>query len=307
MLTSDHAFRETLSPMAAEACAIVSQIRFEEQQTVWTKEYEDTLAAEVGDVYPGMMFNLARDRMEKTKLWKIIQRMPKGALLHCHLEAMVDLKWLIDEMFNIGGFHIIADGPLHTPSTLETSGVRFKWLSSPREATSIWSESYTSGQMIPVEAAADEFPGGRPAFKVWLQSRAMVTTEESLKHHHGPNAIWRKFQSCFDILGTLLHYEPLWRGFIGRMLKALIDDGVQYVDIRAAFTLPFYRTGSEVADEDNVMLIQILDEEIKAFKSSKEGAGFWDARLIWTSIRSFNTKTIVQSMSSILSYSIDMA
>ena len=31
----DHAFRETLSPMAREASAIVSAIRYEEQQTLW--------------------------------------------------------------------------------------------------------------------------------------------------------------------------------------------------------------------------------------------------------------------------------
>lgn len=281
--------------MAAEACAIVSQIRFQEQQTVWTKEYEETLAADIGDVFPGMMFNLARERMEQTKLWKIVRRMPKGALLHCHLEAMADLDWLFDEMFNIGGIHMQADAPLVNDAAREATTVTFKWLSSPNQAASIWSETYTGGQMVPVETAADSFPGGRSAFKSWLKTRTMITTEETLRHHHGPNEIWRKFTSCFGVLGTLLHYEPLWRGFIPRMLKSLIDDGVQYVDIRAAFVLPFYQTGSETADPDNTMLIQILDEEIQAFKSSKEGAGFWDARLIWTSIRSFDTKEIVQS------------
>ena len=71
--------------MAQEACAIVSQVRFEEQQTLWTKEYEDSLLTEHVDVFPGMMFSLAKERMEKSKLWKIVQKMPKGTLLHCHL------------------------------------------------------------------------------------------------------------------------------------------------------------------------------------------------------------------------------
>lgn len=53
---------------------------------MWTKEVED----DEGDVYPGMMFTLAKDRMESTRLWKIVKRMPKGCLLHSHLEAMVD-------------------------------------------------------------------------------------------------------------------------------------------------------------------------------------------------------------------------
>ena len=35
------------------------------------------------------MFSLARERMEKTKLWKIVRKMPKGCLLHAHLDAMM--------------------------------------------------------------------------------------------------------------------------------------------------------------------------------------------------------------------------
>lgn len=39
-----------------------------------------------------MCFTLAKERMERTELWKIVKKFPKGALLHAHLEAMVDSK-----------------------------------------------------------------------------------------------------------------------------------------------------------------------------------------------------------------------
>lgn len=45
-----------------------------------------------GDVFPGMCFTLAKERMESTKLWEIVKHFPKGALLHAHLEAMVDSR-----------------------------------------------------------------------------------------------------------------------------------------------------------------------------------------------------------------------
>ena len=41
---SDHAFRENMTPMAAEAAATVSAIRFQEQQTIWTHDFEDEVA-----------------------------------------------------------------------------------------------------------------------------------------------------------------------------------------------------------------------------------------------------------------------
>src|SRR5687767_5283583 len=104
--------------MAAEACSIVDQIRFEEQQTLWTKDFEDSLVSENVDVFPGMMFSLAKKRMEKSKLWKIVRRMPKGTLLHCHLEAMVDLDWALEEAFATEGVCLRSSEPLNSPQAL---------------------------------------------------------------------------------------------------------------------------------------------------------------------------------------------
>lgn len=74
-----------MSPRARKAADIVRNLRAHEASTVWKKASEDA-----GDVFPGMSFTLAKDRMEKTKLWNIVQHFPKGALLHAHMEAMVN-------------------------------------------------------------------------------------------------------------------------------------------------------------------------------------------------------------------------
>ena len=84
-MSTDYAFRQRLSPTAKRAAAIVAKIRAHEAEAVWSK------AGDVdGDVFPGMCFTLAKERMEATMLWKIVKKFPKGALLHAHLEAMVD-------------------------------------------------------------------------------------------------------------------------------------------------------------------------------------------------------------------------
>jgi adenosine deaminase CECR1 len=125
---SDHAFRQSLSPLAKEACSIVDRIRDEEQRTVWTSEFEDVLAQKTGaDVYPGMMFSLAKERMEKTKLWQIVRKMPKGALLHAHMDAMVDFDYLFEVLLETMGIHIYCMYPLSTPTALEGAPVKFKF------------------------------------------------------------------------------------------------------------------------------------------------------------------------------------
>lgn len=131
--TPDHAFRQSLSPLAKEACEIVSRIREKEQRTVWTAEFEDSLAHKSGAIaYPGMMFSLAKERMETTQLWKIIRKMPKGALLHAHMDAMVDLDYLFSVLLATPGMHIHCHHRLSTAEELEVAAVKFRFFKSEK-------------------------------------------------------------------------------------------------------------------------------------------------------------------------------
>ena len=76
-MSSDYEFRQCLSPSARKAAAIVAHIRDEEQKGVWRTESQES-----HELFPGMMFNAAKSHMERTHLWKIVRKMPKGALLH---------------------------------------------------------------------------------------------------------------------------------------------------------------------------------------------------------------------------------
>jgi adenosine deaminase CECR1 len=283
--------------MAAEACSIVDQIRFEEQQTLWTKDFEDSLVSKHTDVFPGMMFSLAKERMEKSKLWKIVRRMPKGTLLHCHLEAMVDLDWALEEAFATEGVCVVSSEPLSSPKALLKGNVSFTYTKTRANTeVSIWSDNYAPHTPIPIATAAENFPnGGRKGFVEWVRSRCTITDEEHLLHHEGPNEIWRKFMSCFPILGSLIYYEPIFRKFVRRMCKQLLDDGVYYVDMRSAFYTPYRRLGEEEWDPDYTGYLSHMEEEIENFKASEEGADFWGARMIWTTVRAFDTRKVIES------------
>lgn len=287
--------------MAQEACAIVGQIRFEEQQTVWTGDVEEQLAEEQNrDIYPGMMFTLAKKRMEKTKLWQIMRKMPKGALLHCHLEAMVDQDWLFREALAEEGLCISAPSPMTTAKSRDTALFRFQYRASiPEAETPMWADDYASDTAIPLTAAADSFPdGGREDFIKMLVSRCSISLDESIVHHRGPNQIWAKFTSCFQVLNTLVYYEPIYRKFLQRMFRQLADDNVQYVELRAAFNWKYFRTGSETpmdTQEGYIEAIRVLGEEVEKFKATEEGKDFWGARMIWTSLRFFDNRMICES------------
>ncbi|KAI9837112.1 MAG: hypothetical protein M1819_000763 [Sarea resinae] len=288
---SDYAFRQSLSPMAAEASAIVSKIRDEERRTIWTEALEAGLSQKGGEIYPGAMFALAKERMESTVLWKIIQRMPKGALLHAHFEAMVDIGWLIDQAFATKGMHIYAPAALCSPSSLESGSVLFRFsTTTPQQSSMIWSDDYTPSTLIPMDSAADSFPnGGRSGFMRWLKDRCTITAGESIQHHHGPNAIWRKFQSTFLILNSIIHYEPILRAFTRRLFQQLALDGVRWVDLRAVFLHPYWREGCDIPDQGFEEMIRVLKDELVKFQATEEGKYFWGCRMIWTVLRRLQT------------------
>ncbi|KAF4637633.1 hypothetical protein G7Y89_g461 [Cudoniella acicularis] len=296
---SDYAFRQSLSPIARSACNIVSRIRAEEQASTWNSGFEGILAREIGaNVYPGMMFSLAKEKMEQTKLWKIVRKMPKGALLHAHLDAMVDFDYLFGVLLDTKGMHIYCGEHLGTETAREGAPVKFKFQKTEKvDGKSIWSTEYVPGTPILLTKAADEFPnGGRVGFIAWLKDRCTITNSESIEHHHGVDAVWRKFASCFSILNTIIFYEPIFKLFLRYMMKMLFEDGVKWVDLRLAFAFRYYREGCDEPEETFVRLFKVFGEEIEKFKSSEEGKGFWGARIIWTGLRVLDTRKIVEDM-----------
>jgi adenosine deaminase CECR1 len=303
----DSAFRQSLSPIGKEACQIVARIREKEQNTIWTSKLEDELAKETStNVYPGMMFSLAKERMETTKLWQIIRKMPKGALLHAHLDAMVDFDFLFDYLLSTPGMHVQCAHDLSTAQKLETGSLKFCYRKSECRDTNIWANDYHVNTPVLVSEAADSFPnGGRPGFLEWLKGRFTITNNESIEHHHGVDAVWKKFQSIFVMINGIVFYEPIFRAFMQRMLQLLLADGVKWIDLRLAFRWQWYRDGHEEPEVGYSGFFKAFGEEIEKFKASEEGKGFWGARMIWTSIRALDTRLTVEDMDNCITMKLE--
>ncbi|KAL7937036.1 Metallo-dependent hydrolase [Trichoderma chlorosporum] len=295
---SDASFRKSLSPIARRACAIVDRIRAHEQATVWTPSVEEQLAQETKQsIFPGMMFMMAKDRMEKTNLWKIVRRMPKGSLLHAHMDAMVDFDFILDELLKTPGMHMSSDVPLTDHESREKSVVRFRFRAKERVDGSIWDRNYEPGSFLLLTKVADEFPeGGRPGFLKWLKSRCTLSLVDSHEQHHGIDAIWEKFAKCFVVVATMIHYEPMFRAFLRRLMGLLKADGVNWAELRFTWPLDYCRDRREEPETDYSHMCKVIEEEVAKFKASEEGKGFWGLTLIWTTLRSFETRRIVENM-----------
>ncbi|KAK0635170.1 hypothetical protein B0T17DRAFT_486108 [Bombardia bombarda] len=302
---SDHSFRQNLSPIAKRAHAIVGRIRAEEQQTTWTPALEEKIASapenENVTVFPGMMFSLAKPTMESTKLWRIVRRMPKGALLHAHCDAMVDFDYLLNVVLETPGMHIACpDGALATPAERRDGGVTIRFKKSTTSAgqsQSVWDAKYEPGTFIPIAKAADEYPdGGRQGFLAWLKSRCVISQTDAVDQHHGLTEIWRKFMGCFAVIGSIIHYEPIWRAFLQRLMSILVADGVYWTEIRFVWPLDYCTTNSDTPEPDYTAMFTAIDEEVAKFRATPQGRPFWGLRMIWTCLRFRPTDRIITEM-----------
>ncbi|TPX15780.1 uncharacterized protein E0L32_000114 [Thyridium curvatum] len=307
---SDANFRKALSPIARKACAVVARIRDEEKRAIWNPSLEEALASTAGTtgacLHPGMMFTHAKGLMERTRLWRIVRRMPKGALLHAHCDAMVQFDYLFDVLLSTPGMHILSPDAHFADGEARRRGVVqfcFRERDHVDDCPSIWTPDYVPGTPLLLTKMADEFPeeggeggggGGRKGFLAWLKTRVTISQTDSVEQHHGVDHIWRKFMNCFLCLGTIIHYEPIWRAFLQRLMADLHDDGVSWAEVRFTWALNYCRAGVEKPEPDHRHMVIAFQEEVAKFKA--EHPGFWGARLIWTAIRRLDTRAIVEDM-----------
>lgn len=210
----------------------------------------------------------------------------------------MDVRFVIEQALATDGLALSAKSPLQNADARENVMIEFRFRKSFDGAgSSIWTETYQPTCWVSMKEAAESFPhGGRDAFTAWVTSRCTITPEESLKHYHGLDAIWQKFANCFFPLHSLEYYEPIFRPAIRKLLGDIHSDGVRWIDFRSVFAGEYYMLGSEEPAPDYSDFFRMWDEELAAYKASEAGKGFWGCRFIWTSLRFWGKKQIVEHM-----------
>ena len=77
-----------------------------------------------------MSFPLARETIEGTKSWNIIKKMPKGALLHSHADATLDVVFLVEQALGTPGMCLSATTPLVSDEDRRCAKLSFRFRKS---------------------------------------------------------------------------------------------------------------------------------------------------------------------------------
>ncbi|KAM3455306.1 hypothetical protein MY3296_002494 [Beauveria thailandica] len=159
----DHAFRQNLSPTAKKADEIVRAIRQDEIDHFW--RVHSVSGDDTTERFAGQMFPLARPYILETKLWRVVKRMPKGALLHAHLLAMLPYEVLLDTVFHTDGMTVSSSHNLATEESRREASILFSYSeATPLNSPTIESTDYVPRTPVSIQSVLMSFPGGEEAF-----------------------------------------------------------------------------------------------------------------------------------------------
>jgi adenosine deaminase CECR1 len=268
--------------LESEADQIVRRVRADEAVSVWSVQQD-----EVPHPFPGMEFLTGRNIIQKSKLFRIISKMPKGALLHAHLDLTVGAKTLLDIALRYPAVHVSSPECI-TPANMVSIQPNLRPITANQNAavTSLTDRAYRPDSWIPLAVARERFDpalGGPEGFDRWLTSKMSINPSDAYITHNNNIRIWDVFRSAVTLTRNLVYYFPIWGEYIRHFLQETYEDGISYVEARINFS-PKFMVGAD--GEENVPHVDWLRTfslVVDQFKT--EHPDFFGAKIIYSVIR----------------------
>ncbi len=178
--------------------------------------------------WPAQNFATVRTDIEKSPLFALLRRMPKGGLLHIHGPTEGDSEWMVhwaithDECY----IYMKDDGP-----TLKGTMMAF-----PKDQV-------PPGYVSMGEAAAND-----SNFEAKVLDMITITAEDSRSANP-----FAKFDKCFERCRGILHYVPFFKDYVTHTANTWLDDNIQFVEIRVQVSKGYYDLSGEPVNHDDVL------------------------------------------------------
>ncbi|KAK1217396.1 hypothetical protein PQX77_019936 [Marasmius sp. AFHP31] len=293
LIKSDRALRRdhqvaSLSAVEIEADQIIRKIRAAEANSIWNLDYPS-----VPHPFPGMEFLTGREIIVKTKLFKILTKMPKGGLLHAHLDGTVNVSVLLRLALKHRAIHV------RTPESLTTQNIKTvlpQFCALPekeysKNALGLTETTYQPNSWVPIQVAREQFHpelGGPEGFDRWVTKALTIDPSEAYGTHNTSTKIWLKFGSTFLVGGGLVRYAPIIEEYIKEFFLTSIEDGISYVEPRINFMYKniIAADGTPVPQRELVAIFDRVIGEVKEEMKQRGREGeFVGARIIYSTVR----------------------
>lgn len=166
------------------------------------------------------------DRAEKSGVYQIIKKMPKGAALHIHSSYMLDADSMI-ALTHEHADHLYAcyhtDLLFHFSDVIPTGPCPVNWtlLSELRNRS-----------------------GNIEGFDAELKRHFSFITAVRKDPYENINDVWKRFEKVHKVIKSLITFRPVREKFFYKSLEKFYNDNVKYVEIRSGLSSLYELDGS---------------------------------------------------------------
>lgn len=203
------------------------------------------------------------DRINNSKLFNLIKKMPKGGVLHAHDTALLSTKKIIEFTYRENLWILGELDPKHPPRFL------FALQKPPIENGAEWSS-----------VADIRLSLGPEVFDEKLQILLSLYSNDATIEHRDINYVWHRFKSIFGVLGGIVCYDEVWKAYYYQALQEFLDDGVQYLEFRGLLPEVYSINGTVYTP---IQVVELYLEVLEKFK--REHSTFINSKFIFAPSR----------------------
>ena len=185
-------------------------------------------------------FQKALPALRQSEIYDVFRRMPKGRLMHAHIEATFDLRYVLSLALSCPDTYVFTN-----PGTSE-----FRYLQVAHKA---WFE----GATIPAGwENLQQAVAARPLLKEDI-FEACTASVEMIDEH-----IWPKFEAIFDRYKALNNYKPFFIKLYTKVLCEMAEEGLLGVDFRYISQTIFDEDGHRLSGDEYVDLVKDINAAV---------------------------------------------
>lgn len=219
---------------------------------------------------PARNFYQSKAHIEGTKIFSVIQQMPKGGILHLHQLAMTDADWVVNKALELPEMHSYWGGS--HPSFIKGQLQAFKRGKAPKG-------------FLPVKTLKKRYP----AFADSLYQ--LITFDENIDRDSVD--IWYEFEAIFQRIYRFVTYEAVFPGYLERGLDLLTEDNIQHVELRTPFRNRLYNLKHPDGNLPIEAFVSILEQ---AVAKQRQTDPYFSLKVIHTDLRFKNNAIIWQDI-----------
>lgn len=210
---------------------------------------------------------------EKSKVYEIIRKMPKGAALHIHSSYMLDADSMIalthehdDQLYAC--YH--TDLKLHFSDSVPTGPCPVNWelLSELRNRS-----------------------GNSATFDAQLKRHFCFINAAKKDPYENINDVWNRFERVHKVIKSLITFRPVREKFFYRALEKFYNDNVKYIEIRSGLNMLYELDGTV---HENMYMARLYKNITEQF--IEKHPDFMGFKIILTAYRASSNEKVRKSL-----------